>query len=154
MDEYNEVMLGSKAPSLQTTTSSTTTKSSTSSSSLFIFISDDEIKKMKVDLLKKELKKRGLSVHEKKAKLQQQLLDAMRDKVNVVAESTNIMVLDPNNFPAGAYWKTLQPTGEVEDPTQDNFYGPTDDPETRHLNPKKRNTSSLLAKVHSEENSF
>ena len=66
MDEYNEVMLGSEAPSLQTTTSSTTTESSTSSSSLFIFISDDEIKKMKVDLLKKELKKRGLSVHGKR----------------------------------------------------------------------------------------
>ena len=80
----------------------------------------------------------GFLCMEKKAELQQRLLDAMHDKVNVVAESTNIMVLDPKNFPAGAYWKTLQPTGEVEDPMQDNFYGPTDDPETRNLNPKKR----------------
>ena len=62
----------------------------------------------------------------------------MRDKVNVVAESTNIMVLDPNNFPAGAYWKTLQTTLEVEDPTQNNFYGPMDDPDTSYHNQKKR----------------
>ena len=55
---------------------------------------------------------------------------------------TIVPVSDPANFPAGSYWKTLQPTVEVEEPITvsggPRFHGPTEDPETRDLQPKKR----------------
>ena len=55
---------------------------------------------------------------------------------------TIVPVSDPANFPAGSYWKTLQPTVEAEDQITASggprFYDPTEDPEMRDLQPKKR----------------
>jgi len=83
------------------------------------------------------LKNCGLFVGGKKSELQLRLKEAMEQGVCIVAESTNVPVADPQNFPSRAYWKTLQPSGEIDDPTSGRFHGPTEDPETRELQPKK-----------------
>lgn len=54
----------------------------------FVFIKLSEIMKFKVDELKDELKKRGLLVSGKKAKLQNRLKEAMENKVKMVAPKT------------------------------------------------------------------
>ena len=140
MELFNEVSVGSEPQEEESTSTSTTgtTTTTNQNAASFILITDEEINRLKVDLLRRELKKRGLSVGGKKAELQLRLKEAMEQGVCVVAESTNVPVADPQNFPSGAYWKTLQPSGEIDDPTSGGFHGPTEDPETRELQPKKR----------------
>ena len=53
----------------------------------FIFISNDVIKKMKNDDLKKELKSRGLAQSGRKANLTARLRQAMEDRVPVVPQN-------------------------------------------------------------------
>ena len=146
MEQYEEGTLGNE-PSLTSADDTTTSTTNTTSAPTFIFIPYEEIKKMKVDELKQELKKRGVSMHGKKAELQERLTEAIRNKIAVVPVSTRVLVADPKNFPPTAYWRTLQPTGQVEDPTSDSgsqFHGPTEDPETRRLQPKKRNFDDIF----------
>ena len=71
MELFNEVSVGSETTSPpqeeeSTSTSNGTTTTTNQNSPSFILITDEEINRLKVDLLRRELKKRGLSVGGKK----------------------------------------------------------------------------------------
>ena len=87
MEEYNEESLSTSAPASELSSSPT-------NDDAFIFISQPEMKKMKVDQLRKELKKRGLSTSGNKAALIERIQKAMVDKVAVVQEQQQVMVDD------------------------------------------------------------
>ena len=114
----------------------------------FILLTDSDIDSMVVDALKKELKKRGLTVHGRKSELIERLKKAMIDRVCVVADSNNIAV-DDRRFMPGSHWKTLKADLNVTDPNSNStFHGPTENAENRHLQPEKkilgRNLRGLL----------
>ena len=134
MEEYNEESLSTSAPSSELSSSPT-------NDDAFIFISQPEMKKMKVDQLRKELKKRGLSTSGNKAALIERIQKAMVDKVAVVQEQQQVMVDDEANFKRGSYWKTLTPTIIMEDPAgaESSFFSPTEThPDLRAEQPKKK----------------
>ena len=79
-----------------------------------VIIDDDEIKKMKVDSLKAELRKRGISTSGKKAELVDKLKKAMVDKIPLVAEMT--CSLAPNGFDQRARWRLLSGSEVVNEP--------------------------------------
>ena len=92
----------------------------------FVLISDADIKKLKVDHLRTELKMRGLGRGGLKAELVARLKQAMIDKVPMkndqASEAANAVV-----FATGAYWKVLTPDDtEIEDPNHNTqFHAPT-----------------------------
>ena len=67
-----------------------------------IISTDVEIKKLKVDGLKKELRTRGLSHVGKKAELIERLKKAMVDRIPIIATIT--MPAGPNGFHPNAKW--------------------------------------------------
>ena len=84
----------------------------------FVLISNEDIAKLKVDSLRVELKKLGLSRKGSKAELINCLKKAMIDKVPIQNENGSELA-NTNVFAKGLYWKVLQPdTTEVEDPTR------------------------------------
>ena len=79
-----------------------------------IILTDDEIKKLKVDGLKKELRTRGLSHTGKKAELVERLKKAISDKVPII--DTITMSASPNEFHPNAKWRLLKAsTDEVKE---------------------------------------
>ena len=79
-----------------------------------VILSDEDIKKLKVDGLKKELRCRGLSHAGKKAELVERLKKAMVDRVPVLnIHQTSVA---PNGFPEKAKWRLLEASEEVEEP--------------------------------------
>ena len=79
-----------------------------------VIIEDSELKKMKVDTLKTELRIRGLSTSGKKAELLERLKNAMINKVPLVEESTTSLA--PNGFSPTARWRLLSSTEDAEEP--------------------------------------
>ena len=80
-----------------------------------IILTDDEIKKLKVVGLKKELRTRGLSHTGKKAELVERLKKAMIDKVPII--DTITMSAGPNGFHPNAKWRLLEASKEeVKEP--------------------------------------
>ena len=83
----------------------------------FVLISNDKIKKMKVDILQKELKIRGIGRGGLKKDLIHILEKAMVDKVPIEKEKTS-EVANATVFLQGKNWKVLKPKDKViEDPT-------------------------------------
>ena len=83
----------------------------------FVLISDDDIKKMKVDQLRQELKARGLGIRGLKNELKERLEKYMVNKIpmeNIASEEEA-----PHHvFGKGLFWKTLAPLEEpIKDPT-------------------------------------
>lgn len=111
----------------------------------FVLIAESEIKKMVVDVLKKELKKRRLSTKGKKAILQERLKDAMKENIFVFPQEDVVVPSAGDNFKSGSYWKTLNPSEVVDNPTRETiFHGPTEDPETHEQQPAKKNFSEVF----------
>ena len=74
----------------------------------FVLISDNDIAKLKVDQLRKELKARGLGIRGLKNDLKERLEKAMVDKIPM-ANVVNEEVAPQHVFGDGVYWKTLAP---------------------------------------------
>ena len=94
----------------------------------FILIPDSELKKMRVDVLKKECKKRNLPTSGRKAELLERLQKAMVDQVPIATTGNAEAPQQQGVFSTGAYWQFLKPCEEpVQDPTEHtSFYAPTD----------------------------
>ncbi len=73
-----------------------------------------EIKSMKVDQLRKELRSRGLSDRGLKAELIERLNNACEDKVPLINEVTTSV--GPSGFDENAKWKLLKPDEEADEP--------------------------------------
>ena len=92
----------------------------------FILISDDDIKKLKVDELCQELKERGLCISGLNNELKERLEKAMDNKIpmeNIASEEE----APQNVLGNGLFWKTLAPLEEpIKDPTVGTqFHQPT-----------------------------
>ena len=126
IDEYNEPEI-QDTPSLHTTTVATATPTSTAGGE-FVPITREALMKLKVDELRRELKKRGIPVSGNKNVLQVKLQKAMDDKVPVLTETDKERPAQPNLFHPNAFWERLHPGEEpVEDPTDGtHFFSPTD----------------------------
>ena len=74
----------------------------------FVLISDNDIAKLKVDQLRKELKARGLGIRGLKNDLKERLEKAMVDKIPM-ANVVNEEVAPQHVFGDGVYWKTPAP---------------------------------------------
>ena len=79
--------------------------------SRFVLIPDNEMKKLKVDELRRELKNRGISTGGLKKDLQARLKKAMKDRVPIVSALTK-EAASATVFGEGVYWKTLVPNEE------------------------------------------
>ena len=80
-----------------------------------IILTDEQIKKLKVDGLKKELRTRGLSHAGKKAELVERLKKAMIDRIPII--DTIKMSTGPNGFHPNAKWRLLEASKEeVKEP--------------------------------------
>ena len=92
----------------------------------FIMIEEPELKKLLVDQLKKELKKRGLATSGLKTELQGRLRKAMEDKIPVLQEQTIEAPAQANVFREGARWKKLTAaTCQRDDPLDVFLHEPT-----------------------------
>ena len=76
------------------------------------------MKKIKVDLLKIELRKRGLSTSGKKTELIEKLRNAMRDRIPLVAEATTSVA--PSGFDVRARWMLLSNVEDAEEPVNED----------------------------------
>ena len=97
LDKYNDAQV---KPDEDTTTEPTPITNDNITPS-FVFISDDDIKKLLVDGLKKELKARGLGISGRKAELVSRLQQAIVGRVPLVSISGN-EVAPSNVFSPGA----------------------------------------------------
>ena len=79
-----------------------------------VIIEDVELKKMKVDALKTELRNRGLNTSGKKAELLDRLKNAMVNRIPLVEESTTSLA--PNGFSPTARWVLLSSTEDAQEP--------------------------------------
>ena len=110
----------------------------------FVLIINDKINKMKVDILRKELRIRGLGRGGLEKYLIQRLEQAMFDKVSIETEKTS-EVANATIFSLGTYWKVLKPEDKViEYPTDGaNLRAPTvDNNEVQMV--KKRNYAEVF----------
>ena len=73
---------------------------------------------MKVDLLKIELRKRGISTSGKKTELLEKLRNAMRERIPLVAEATTSVA--PSGFDVRARWRLLLNVKDAEEPTNED----------------------------------
>ena len=100
-------------------------------------ISDDELKKMKVDMLKLELRKRGLNTCGKKSELLEKLKKAMEDKIPLSVDSKTLVA--PNGFNDGAKWRLLSSSEIAEEPSNvdPSLLDPSEarDKRNKHQNP-------------------
>ena len=79
-----------------------------------VIIDMDDIKKMKVDQLRKELRLRGLSHRGLKAELIERLNKACEDKVPLINEVTTSV--GPSGFDERAQWRLLKAHEQAEEP--------------------------------------
>ena len=79
-----------------------------------VIIDLNDIKKMKVDQLRKELRLRGLSHRGLKQELIERLNKACEDKVPLINEATTSV--GPSGFDTNAKWKLLKHHEEAEEP--------------------------------------
>ena len=77
-------------------------------------VNDNEVKKMKMDVLKSELRKCSLSTSGKKAELLERQKKAMVDKISMTAAVT--WSLAPNGFDQRARWRLLSGSEVVDEP--------------------------------------
>ena len=101
----------------------------------------EDVPKMKVSDINRELKLRGLVVRGKKADLVIRLQEAIKNKVPLVENMTGEKAanLAGESFSPGAYWEHLPCTGDfVIETRQEGFRGPTE-PEGEISRVKKRN---------------
>ena len=112
--------------------------------SRFVLIADSEMKKLKVDELRRELKNRGIGTGGLKKDLQARLKKAMEDRVPIVSALTK-EAASATVFGEGVYWKTLVPNEEaVSDPSEGtDFHAPTVGAEEVPV-VKKRNFSATF----------
>ena len=92
----------------------------------FALISDADIKNLRVDNLRAELKKRRLGRDGLKGDLVKRLQQAMIDNV-LINNDQATEVAKTNVFASGTYWKVLDPKDtDTNDPTNStNFHSPT-----------------------------
>ena len=92
----------------------------------FVLISDTDIKNLRVDNLRAELKKRRLGRDGLKGDLVKRLQQAMIDNV-LINNDQATEVAKTNVFASGTYWKVLDPEDtDIGDPTTStNFHAPT-----------------------------
>ena len=81
---------------------------------VIVILSEKEIKKLKVDQLRKELRMRGLPHFGKKAELLERMKKAMDEKIPIINETTTSAA--PNGFDKTAKWRLLEPSEEVMEP--------------------------------------
>ena len=123
LDKYNDVQVGAD----EDTTTKPTPITDDNIAPSFVFISNDDIKKLLVDGLKKELKARGLGISGRKVELVSRLQQAMVDRIPLVSISGN-EVAPSNLFSPGATWVRLTPLAEtLDDPNEGTeFHAPTE----------------------------
>ena len=78
----------------------------------FILLTDDEMKRLRVDGLQKKLKAKGLSIKRLKVELIYRLKKAMENKITIVTV-TNDEDVPSNVFEDGVMWKRLEPLGKT-----------------------------------------
>ena len=110
----------------------------------FVLITDNAMKKLKVDELRRELKDRGLGVGGLKKDLQDRLKKAMQDKVPIETAVTR-EAAPSVVFGEGVYWKKLVPMEEpIFDPTESTeYHAPTEGADEVSV-VKKRNFSETF----------
>ena len=120
-----------------------------------VIINNNDIDKLKVNELKNELQRRGLTIDGKKAELKVRLKDAMLRRVPLRRTAVQDLLVDgrPNiavvpGFPQTARWKILNP---IEDPVQEpvnNFlsHAPTIPAEDAAFVPVKRNFAERFSR--------
>ena len=113
--------------------------------SAFVLITEDAMKKLKVVELRSELRKRGLASSGNKPVLLERLQKAMAEKTPVLEEGTHDNTqeaLNDDNFSSNAYWRSLDPTVDVVDPTKnaEDLHSPTEPAEAsqRSQQPEKK----------------
>ena len=94
------------------------------------YLTNEEIKAMRVDTLKAAIESRGLKPKGKKADLVQMLRDCVAQKIPI-SEQPVANVEEFLGFPVGTRWKLLSPSSTPsQDPVNEfNFRAPTDDPD-------------------------
>ena len=92
----------------------------------FVLIIDADIKKLRVDNLRAELKKRGLGRGGLKGDLAEMIQQEIIDKVPIKNDQAN-EVAKKNVFAEGDYWKVIDTKDtDIDDPTTStNFHAPT-----------------------------
>ena len=131
-EKYSDVQVGGGdigiVPAANDSSSTNVTPAANDSTPVagFILINDDEIKKLRVDGLRKELKARGINATGLKPELLARLRKAMVDKV-AIATVTNDEPGQNNVFGDGVMWKRLEPLPEtLANPNEENtFRAPT-----------------------------
>ena len=94
---------------------------------IFVLIPEEILMKLKVDELREELSKRGVSKTGKKAELQEKLRIALRNRTPLL--SVERASAAPNGFEEGARWRLLDPEiDELPDPVNEvaTAYAPSD----------------------------
>ena len=75
-------------------------------------LTDAQIKKIKVDEIRKYLNKRDITVVGRKPVLIERLKKAIKEGVMVILEPTSVSFKDETHFARGLYWKMLHSTIE------------------------------------------
>ena len=100
----------------------------------FVMIEEQDLKKLLVDQLKKELKKRNFATSGLKAELQARLRKAMEDRIPVLPEQTSEAPTQTEVFSTGARWEKLTFATQARiDPLENYLHEPTMSQELRDL---------------------